>query len=169
MPSNAVDTFTDPDDYVASVRGMPVEVTVTGHGRFTAKSVSIDLHGLWIMRFSDNLPRIVHAAPTTGRGFVSFRTQPGPSLIAGGLEMLPSHIIWRGRDQSFFQQSSGFASSGSMSLPEEEMVSVGATIVGHDLTAPDDSRIFTPLASAMARLRRLHAAAGRLAEDAPEM
>jgi hypothetical protein len=126
---------------------MAAEVTVTGRGRFTAKHVNIDLLGLWIARFSDDLPRIVSAAPTISRAFVSFRTQPGPSMLAGGLEMLPFHIIWRGRDQSFFQQSSGFASSGCMSLPEEEMVSVGATIAGYDLMPPDDSLIFAPLAS----------------------
>ncbi|MGC2198662.1 MAG: helix-turn-helix transcriptional regulator [Stellaceae bacterium] len=56
-----------------------------------------------------------------------------------------------------------------MSLPVEEMVSVGATIAGVDLAPPKDALSLTPPPLAMAKLQRLHAAAGRLAEDAPEI
>ena len=56
-----------------------------------------------------------------------------------------------------------------MSLPVEDFVSAGATMVGCDLTPPKDSRIFRPPPYALTKLRRLHAAAGRLAEEAPEV
>jgi hypothetical protein len=49
------------------------------------------------------------------------------------------------------------------------MVSVGAAMAGCDLTPPKDALTLTPSPSAMARLQRLHAAAGQLAEDAPEI
>ena len=54
-----------------------------------------------------------------------------------------------------------------MSLPVEDMASVGAAIAGVDLTPPRDALIVTPSPAAMAKLQRLHAAAGQLAEDAP--
>ena len=38
-----------------------------------------------------------------------------------------------------------------------------------DLTRPKQTLIVTPVPSSMAKLQRLHAAAGRLAEDAPEI
>ena len=56
-----------------------------------------------------------------------------------------------------------------MSLPVEDMASVGAAIAGCDLTPPHDALPITPPPFAMARLQRLHAAAGQLAEDAPEI
>ena len=62
MPSSAVHTFTDPDDYGATIRNTKAEVTVTGRGQFAAKITRIDLHRLWMQRFSDNLPRIAHSA-----------------------------------------------------------------------------------------------------------
>jgi AraC-like DNA-binding protein len=72
-------------------------------------------------------------------------------------------------DQNHFQQTSGFASSGFLSLPVEDFVFAGATIVGCDLTPPKDSLIFRPAPHALTKLRRLHAAAGHLAETAPEI
>jgi len=68
MPSSAVQTFTDPDDYSAAIRATRAELTVTGRGHFAAKITRIDLHRLWMQRFSDNLPRVAHSAAMTGPG-----------------------------------------------------------------------------------------------------
>ena len=56
-----------------------------------------------------------------------------------------------------------------MSLPIADMVSVGAAMAGLDLAPPKDPLILTPSPSAMAKLQRLFAAAGDLAENAPEI
>jgi AraC-like DNA-binding protein len=169
MPSSAVRVFIDPDDYAASIRATKAEVTVTGRGEFTAKLTRIDLHRLWIQRFSDNLPRVGHSAATSGRAIISFRTQPGPSLLWGGAEMHPTNIVRHGEGESTFQRSSGSASWGAMSLPVEDAAAFGETLAGCDLTPPRKAMLITPLPSGMAKLQRLHAAAGQLAEDAPEI
>ena len=57
MPSSTVRTFTDPDEYAAAVRQGTYELTVIERGHFTAKLTRIDLHRVWMQRFSDNLPR----------------------------------------------------------------------------------------------------------------
>jgi AraC-like DNA-binding protein len=54
-----------------------------------------------------------------------------------------------------------------MSLPLDEIASLGAAVVGHDLTPPNDDLTITPSPDAMTKLQRLCAAAGELAEDAP--
>jgi hypothetical protein len=56
-----------------------------------------------------------------------------------------------------------------MSLPLADMAEIGATVAGRDLMPEDDEQIVSPPAAAMARLQRLHAAAGNLAEHAPEV
>ena len=169
MPSGAVQTFTDPDDYTAAIRGTSAELTVIGRGRFNAKLTRIDLHRLWMHRFSDNLPRIAHSANVVGRSFILFRTQPGPRLLSNGVEMQPTNIIRVSEGHEAHQLSSGLAAFAAMSLAVEAMVSAGATIAGCDLTPPRHMLSVTPPLAAMAKLQRLHAAAGHLAEDTPEI
>ena len=167
MPSSAVRTFTDPADYAAAIRATRAELTVLGRGSFAGKLTRIDLHHLWMQRFSDNLPRIAHSAAMTGRAIISFRTELGPDLRWGGIDVQPASIMRHSEGQNSFQRSSGSACWGAMSLPIEEMVSVGTAVAGCDLTPPADMLIVTPPPAAMAKLLRLHAAAGQLAEDAP--
>jgi AraC-like DNA-binding protein len=169
MPSSAVRTFSDPSDYAASIRAANAELTVTRRGRFTAKLIRIDLHRLWIQQAFDNLPRIVHSTNIAGRAVVSFRTQPGPSLLTAGLEMQPTNIVRHSEGQSYHRRSFGLATYSSMSLPVALMVSFGAAIAGVDLRPPKDPLIHTPPRSAMIKLQQQHAAVRRLAEITPEI
>jgi AraC-like DNA-binding protein len=169
MPSSAVRCFTDPDDYTSAIRATNAELTVMGRGHFTAKLTRIDLHRLWMQRFFDSLPRVAHSAARSGRAIISFRTEPGPSLLSRGVELQPTTITRLGEAQNSFLRSSGSACLGAMSLSVEDMASIGAAMAGCDLTPPKDALTVTPPAAAMARLQRLHMAAGQLAEDAPEI
>jgi AraC-like DNA-binding protein len=169
MPSSAVRTFTDPDVYAAAIRQGTYELTVTERGHFTAELTRIDLHRLWMQRFSDNLPRISHIAGWGGRAVIAFRTQPGPSLLSSGVEMQPTSIVRYSEGQNYYRRSSGCASYGSMSLPVEEVASISEAMAGFDLGPPRDAVLVTPPPTAMARLQRLHAAAGDLADQAPEI
>jgi AraC-like DNA-binding protein len=169
MPSSAVRSFTDPDDYAASIRAALADATVTGRGHFTAKLTRIDFHRLWMQRFSSNLPRILHLAHITGRAIVQFRTASGPGLLAGGLELRPTNILRHSLADTYHQRSSESGSFETMSLPVEDMISVGEVLAEVDLTPPPDAMLIAPPPAAMARLQRLHAAAGHLAEAAPEI
>ena len=167
MPSSAVHSFTDPDDYTASFRGSQAQLTITTCGRFSAKLTRLGLHSLQMQRFSENLPRILRVAHVHRRATISFLT--GPRQIWGGAEVDFADLMLHNLDQDHFHQSFGLASSGFISLPVEDLVAVGATMIGCDLTPPADAKTFRPAPQAIARLRRLHAAAGQLAEDAPEI
>ena len=169
MPSSAVRTFTDPDEYAASIRGGEVELTVAARGDFHAKLIRIDLHCLWMQRFADNLPRIIHSAHVPGRASVKFRTAPGPSFFAASLEIHSTNLVRHSPADNYHQRSSGSAHFGTMSLPVEDMAALGETMAGADLTPPRDTMLITPPPSAMAKLQRLHAAAGDLAKKAPEI
>jgi hypothetical protein len=144
-------------------------MTVVGRGRFEAKLTQIELNRLRMQRFSDNLPRVAHSAAVTGRAIINFRIRPGPSMLANGVELEPTSIMRHSDGLDAFQRSSGCAFWGSMSLPVEEMASAGATLSGCDLGPPKEPLIVTPTPRVMEKLQRLHAAAGRLAEDAPEV
>jgi hypothetical protein len=169
MPSSAVRTFSDPDDYAAAIRQGTVEMTITGRGQFSAKLVQITLHRLWMQRFSDSLPRVSHIAGWGGRAVIGFRTYPGPNLVASGVEMQPTNIVRYSEGQSYHRYSSGIAKYAGMSLPVEDMAVLGAMLGGCDLTPPRDPLSIRPASHAIAKLQRLHAAAAHLAENAPEI
>lgn len=171
MPSSTVQIFSDPDHYAASIRGGLIELTVSGRGDFTAKLTRIDLYRLWMQRFSDNLPRVADASRLLpGRAYFTIRTRPGPSLVQGGVDILPSAILRHEREQEgYYQRSSGPADFGTMSLPIADIAALGETLTGVDLTPPQDARLTAPPPAAMARLQRLHAAAGHMAAEAPEI
>src|SRR5438309_9102897 len=83
--------------------------------------------------------------------------------------MQPSNIVRYGEGQSYYRQSSGFACYGSMSLPVGDVAIIGESMAAVDLKPPRNAMLVTPPPAFMARLQRLHAAAGQLAEDAPEI
>jgi AraC-like DNA-binding protein len=56
-----------------------------------------------------------------------------------------------------------------MSLPIEDLANAGAIMIGCDLDPPANPLTFRPAPQALARLRALHAAAGKLAERNPEI
>jgi AraC-like DNA-binding protein len=169
MPSSAVRTFSDPDDFAAAIRGATAAITVIGRGEFTSKHFRIDLHRLWMQTLSESLPRIVHAANLPSRAMISFHSSPGQELFSSGLEMHPTNFIRYSEGQSYYQRSSGPTRVSAMSLQLEDMAVVGEALAAVDLMPPRDASLITPPASAMAKLQRLHAAAGRLAEEAPEI
>jgi hypothetical protein len=90
-----------------------------------------------------------------------------PGLIANGVEIQAADIRWRGVNEIYYQRTTRPIGFGGISLPIEFMMSVGATMIGRDLTSPTQGVQFRPTSLAMAKLRRLHAAAGTLAEDTP--
>src|SRR5438132_14069299 len=82
MPSSAVRTFTDPDDYAASLRATSLELAITASGRFSGAITRIDLHGLWMQRFSESLPQIGYSSVLPGRAV--FRSGPALARISCG-------------------------------------------------------------------------------------
>jgi AraC-like DNA-binding protein len=167
MPSSAVLSFSEPDDYAASILAARTEITVTEGGQFTAGLVDIDLDRLRLQRGAETLARVTHAVHPRGQAVISFMTKAGPPMLWEGVEMQPDCIMWHSEGQAAFQRSGGPVCWGTMSLPTEMMASAGAALAGRALTPPRQMRTIHPSASALTRLQNLHAAAARLAGEAP--
>jgi AraC-like DNA-binding protein len=169
MPSSSVHTFTEPDEYAAAIRATTIGLTVTGRGKFNGKRVRIDFHRLWMQRLFENQARALHSSFVPGRAIVTFGISRGSSLVWGGSAIQPTNLIRHSEAEEAFQYASGPTNWGAMSLPVADMVSFGAAVAGVDLTPPDSPLVLVPAPSAIARLQRLHEAAGNLAEDAPKV
>jgi AraC-like DNA-binding protein len=169
MPTSAVWSFTDPEEFTAHVRGTRMELAITRPGRFAAKAVRIDLHRMWLQRVSESLPRAAHFQNFPGRAFIVFRTQAGPDTIRNGkAEPLTGLVLHPESDESF-QRTTGATHLGSLSLPIEDMAVVGQNFGAGDFTPPKELLFIAARPAAFTRLLELHAAAGLLAENAPEI
>jgi AraC-like DNA-binding protein len=166
MPSSAVQTFTDPDEYAAAMRQGTVKLTIMQRGNFTAKLTRIDLHRLWMQRYSTTLEWTSHIDYWGEQATLAFQTAPGPNLTRSGQEYADTSVAQLSSNQSYYMHSPGPASYATISLPLNDLASLEAA-VGRDLTQPRDLLSATPPPDALARMRRLHEAAGYLAEDAP--
>lgn len=169
MPSSAVQTYDNPNEYGSAIRAARAEIMAVGRGAFSAKLVRIDLHQLWMQRFSETLPRLGRAATSPTRAIISFPTQPGPSLFWGGREAYWGTVHLHGLGLDNFQRSSGSADWAAMSLPVDVFTSAVSAITHHDGTMQADGVTVRPSPEAMASLQRIHAAAGALAESAPSV
>src|SRR5690348_15764195 len=169
MPSSAVCTFTDPDDYAASLRASLLELSITASGPFSGKITRIDLHQLWMQRFSESLPQIGHSSILPGRAVVTFWTRPGPDQLWNGVETRPTSIVRHSESERFYRRSSASSHRAAMSLPIDHLASIASAMTGSELTPPRDAVLITPPPAAIVKLQRLHAAAGHLAEEAPEI
>jgi AraC-like DNA-binding protein len=169
MPSSVIRKATDPDEYRAVNRRPCVELTVTARGPFTASITRIDLHRLWMQRGRESLPRIRHAEPSPDRNIIAFLTQDGQDTVRNGVEFHPGDLALLSPRHSHRYRSFGPVHWGGMSLPLADMAEISAKVAGHDLMPQSDEQIVTPPAVAMAKLQRLHAAAGELAEHAREI
>jgi AraC-like DNA-binding protein len=169
MPSSAICTFTDPDDYAASLRASSLELSITASGPFSGKITRIDLHQLWMQRFSEGLPQIGHSSILPGRAVVSFWTRPGPDQLWNGVESRPTSIVRHSEGERFYRRSSASSHRAAMSLPIDHLASIASAMTGSELTPPRDAVLITPAPATMVKLQRLHAAAGHLAEEAPEI
>ena len=169
MPSSAVDTFADPDDFAASIRATRYELTITGRGAFSAERTRIDLHRLWLQRFTSNLPFVGHSATMRGRAILTFRTAPGPEMLVDGVALPQDGIVRLGEAQQTFQRVAGAIAWGAMSLPVAEIAALGPALAGRDPGPAAHATVARAPPAALARLQRLHAAAGGLAHSAPEV
>src|SRR5437660_1487095 len=168
MASSRVRIFSDPDAYAASIRNRTTEVTITEPGPFNAKYVGVDLHRVWLQRVVDNLARISHGDNPAGRVSVIFRTRPGRTLVWRGIEIELTSLAVQAPLTEYYIRSSGFASLSAISLPADEIASVAAALAGRDPTLPRNPSMLTCQPLALARLRRVHAAAEQLAIASPE-
>jgi len=165
MAHSGVLSVTEPGEFAEAFHGANVNISVLTPGDFNAKITRAYLPSLLIMRVSESHPRILHSVVGSDRAIFSFQTERGPGIFRNGVELPPNGIARLARHQSYFQRSLGPVRWTNMSLPVEEL----HTAASCDLTPPQVEAIATPAPTAMAKLQRLNAAAGSLAESAPEV
>jgi AraC-like DNA-binding protein len=168
MPSSAIRTFAEPDMYFAGIRNLQIEGVLTKRGDFRAEATRIDLHRLWMHRFSESLPRIMRITPSGKRCLILFGTDPSPGLMqVGGIETSQGQVAAVGLDWPYYLRSSAASRWGTMSLTPEDLAAAGEAIIGRPVMPPSFPHSLRPAAHLSSQLLKLHEATGHLAKTAP--
>jgi len=169
MPSK-VSVFTDPYQYEAAIRAADVKAVPTVRGNFRAALTRINFQRLWMQRFTENLPVIKYTAMDPRRAPIVFLTEPNqPAIHHEGVDVSQDDIVVYGSGLSIHHRTSAGCRFGSMSLSPDNLVASARAFTGRDIYPPADTYCIRPNPCHLARLRRLHEAAGRLALTTPEV
>lgn len=163
-------TFTDPDDYAASVGGARLYLHFTGGGDFRARLTWIDLSGLRILRCRERVPRIAFVGLAPGMVGVAFSTDATTSQLWGGKKLAADELVVLAPGGGIHQRTGGVSHWGLIVLAAKDLAAYFRALTGADVAAsPTVTRIVRPAPGVAAGLRQLHAKACRLAEARPEI
>jgi AraC-like DNA-binding protein len=170
MLSNAVRSFRDPWEHQSFFRAADMTVVVTGRRDYSSELTRIGLHHLWMQRNLTSRPQITHLADHDYRCPIAFLTDAQQAPIARtGKQVQPGTIVVSAPRAEYYYRMAGPCRIGFMSLAPGELAAAGRAIAGYDLTTPVETRLVRPPEHLMARLLRLHAAAGHLAATTPDI
>src|SRR5271170_1913820 len=164
MPASGTGTFTDPDDYRASLSRVRIDLLVTSQDKFKADLTWATLDHLHLLHSKENLPRISHVSLVPALVFVGFATRMDPPMLWGGVELQTGDIVFHGLGERFHQRTTGPCGWSLLGVTPEHLERYGGALSGRALPPPAAARILRPATRDAARLRRLHAQACRLAE-----
>jgi AraC-like DNA-binding protein len=163
-------TFTDLDEYHASIQGVRVDSVVTSRGNFRVKWAGIRLNRLSIQRIQETLPRVANNAIDPKLYGVLFATRPDqPSGQVRGLELSPADVVIFGVGSEGHNRVPAAYHWGSVALTHEGLAAAGEVLIGRELTAPAVTQRIRPPPHRHLRLLNLHKALTILAETAPDV
>jgi AraC-like DNA-binding protein len=169
MASSAILSFTDPYPYQAAVRGAQLEFLPTEKGNFRAELTKVTFESLWMQRGKESLARVFHGAVSPERSVIGFSTDlDQPEYRHCGADVSPGAIILDDHNE-MYRQTKAACRWGAMSLKTEAFIAAGTALTGRPVGQSSVSIVIRPAPALMSRLFKLHAAAGHLAEAAPDI
>jgi AraC-like DNA-binding protein len=168
MAQGRVLEFTDPYSFQSAIRGGNYDVVVKSKGDFRVELTTIDLDRLWMQRSSGGLPWVIRCVNVPTRSPVVFLAEEDKDPMQyNGIEITSRDLVVCRNPQH--QLAPGASNIAALSLTHEDLAAASLAVNGRPLELPPDTYALQPSAAALARLRRLHGEARRLAKTAPDL
>jgi AraC-like DNA-binding protein len=169
MPGGGTRTFLDPDHYEASLRDAQIEAIIISRGHFRARLTWAELHHLQMVRCEEEAPRVAYVCLAPRLAFVTFPTNSAPLPVWRGMELQAGDIVFHSRGERLHQLASRSFAWSMIAIEPGELERYGRALTGKRITPPLEGGLLRPSRRNVARLRRLHAQACRLAETNSKM
>jgi AraC-like DNA-binding protein len=161
-------SFSEPDQFAAAIRPAQAQVSATQRGRYGARLSLVDLDQLALRTFEADLSQLSHNALAPERTALSYLLEPTGGAYIGGGEFQSGLLIRHAVARNYYLRTTGPMVLGHLLVPHVMLDSIGRNS-GDASIKLRDTQTVTPAARALSKLRRLHAAAVKLAQDAPEV
>jgi AraC-like DNA-binding protein len=169
MPGGGTRTFLDPDHYEASLRDAQIEAIIISRGHFRARLTWAELHHLQMVRCEEEAPRVAYVCLAPRLAFVTFPTNSAPLPVWRGMELQAGDIVFHSRGERLHQLAPRSFAWSMIAIEPGELERYGRALTGKRITPPLEGGLLRPSRRNVARLRRLHAQACRLAETNSKM
>ncbi len=169
MPRAGNVTFTDPDDFRASVPGATIDLVFSGDGQFRARVTSLELPHVRLGEIHEWLPRIGFVALAPDPVFVSFAIRSTARRTWRGTGLEWGDLVLHAGGESFHERCGGNYHWGLVGVSRARLSAYARALTDHDILVPRLGQILRPSAAAAARLRLVHAMACRLVRTKPEI
>jgi AraC-like DNA-binding protein len=172
MPSSALLTFSDPDEYHSYTQtiGAGVRPTLLTPGDYRVSITSIHLEQMHVSRNEVSLPRLLHNAyPDRYHTLGFYIDDEHPPSLVNGQEVASDRIIVAPSGAEAFSRSTTSLASASLCLPPERVAAAAQALLGHKLNFGSSLRFAQLPRPLLLRLRRLHGVTCHLAETVPDI
>jgi len=169
MPGSITAGFSEPEEFEAAFRAEGcLSLLITGRGQFRARLTQVSLQVLRLSAAEEQLSRIAFIAVPTDMVRISFPTDSGTGPVYGGIGLRVGEIMTLSPGQHVHERADGLCHWGAIRLPAAELVRYGRALTGAPFALPPVARRWRPPPAAARHLRRLHAAAIRMAAARPQ-
>jgi AraC-like DNA-binding protein len=168
MTATTFRLFSEPDEFAAAIRPAQAQVTATQRGRYGARLSLVDLDQVALRTFEVNLSQLSRNTLSPETTVLSFLLEPVGGAYIGGEEFQSGILIKHAVGRDYYLRTTGPTVLVHLLLPHVIIDGIGGNSGGAQLMSRD-TRAVIPQVQALSKLRRLHGAAMRLAQDAPEV
>jgi AraC-like DNA-binding protein len=169
MPGCVTSTFSEPEDFAVALRQEGcLRLLITGRGQFRARLTQIVLRKQRLSAAEEQLSRIAFIAVPRDMVLICFGLSGRTDPIWGGISVKPEEIVALGPGESLHVRTDGRYRWGAIWLPSEAVFRYGFALTGAAFPVSPVGYLWRPRPTAGAQLRRLHAAAIRIARVRPQ-
>jgi AraC-like DNA-binding protein len=162
-------TFTDPEDFRTSLRGLAIDLVQTGSERFRARLTWLRMRQLSVVQVEESAPRIAFLSLPAASVSVTFPLADEPVAFWNGVALRRGRMMFLGAGVTLHHRATGRYRWGLATLPGTSLVAHGRALLGAAFQPPASPASLSAPAAEMARFRRLHAQACRLAQARPDV
>lgn len=169
MTNSALRYCNDPEEFQNVIRGGRVRVFVSARGKYQGEVARIDLPRIWMQRFWQSLPALVHAKIDPRPAVIFLSDAQQSPFVHSGASLGPGDVLCPALGDEHHIRYPAGGTLSSCSMTAADLAFFGRMLTGRELHAPPTNRVIHPQIHLMSRLRSVHSEIVSLAANTPDI